>query len=130
MAQHVDEDVERDLAVFPRAPDVVPGVLLAREGVELAADAVDLVTDVPRGGPLLRALEEHVLGEVRDPAGLGGLVARAGGEHDETGDRLGVIHRRGQEPEAVRQGLEVENAHQAASASRQWSGTSTGRPAE
>ena len=52
------------------APDVVAGVLLAGEGVELAADRVDLAGDVARGRAPLGALEEHVLGEVRDPVRL------------------------------------------------------------
>ncbi len=73
--QHVGEHVERDAAVLRRALDVVARVLLAREGVELAADAVDLDADVARGRTPLRPLEEHVLAEVRDPVRLRGLVA-------------------------------------------------------
>ena len=46
VAEHVDEDVERSVAVLGRALDVVAGVLLAGEGVELAADRVDLAGDV------------------------------------------------------------------------------------
>src|SRR6266550_516827 len=42
VAQHVDEHVKRDVARLRRAFDVVAGVLLAGEGVELAADTVDL----------------------------------------------------------------------------------------
>ncbi len=68
--EHVGEDVERDRPVLARAADVVARVLLAREGVELAADPVDLVADVARGRPVLRALEEHVLREVGDAARL------------------------------------------------------------
>ena len=68
VAEHVDEDVERDVAVLGRALDVVRRVLLAGEGVELAADRVDLAGDVARARPPLGSLEEHVLGEVRDPA--------------------------------------------------------------
>ena len=127
VAQHVDEHVERDRAVLAGAADVVAGVLLAREGVELAADAVDLVPDVARGGAALGAFEEHVLREVRDPARVRRLVARSGGEHDEAGDRLGMVHRGGQDSEPVRERLSLEDSHQAASASRQDSGNSTGR---
>jgi hypothetical protein len=47
--EHVHEHVERDLAVLAGAAHVVPRVLLARERVELAADAVDLAPDVARG---------------------------------------------------------------------------------
>ena len=75
------------------AADVVARVLLRGEGVELAADPVDQRRQVARVRAALRALEEHVLGEVRDPAILGPLVARAGGEHHEAGDRLGVRQR-------------------------------------
>ena len=98
VAEHVDEDVERPAPVLGGALDVVPRVLLAGEGVELRADPVHLVADDLRRRPVLRALEEHVLGEVRDPARLGSLVAGSGREHDEAGDRLDLRHRRGQQP--------------------------------
>ena len=101
VAQHVDEHVERDVAMLGRALDVVGGVLLAGERVELAADRVDLACDVARARPALRALEEHVLGEVRDAVRLRRLVARACGEHDHAGDRLRLRHRRGQHAQAV-----------------------------
>ena len=41
--EHVGEDVEREVACLRPAADVVAGELLAREGVELPADRVDLV---------------------------------------------------------------------------------------
>ena len=128
MPEHVDEHVECDRAVLARAAHVVARVLLARERVELAADAVDLAADVARGRAVLGALEEHVLREVGDPARVLGLVARAGREHDEAGDRLGVVDGRGQEPQAVGECLSFEHGHQAASASFQVSGSSTERP--
>ena len=68
---------KRRVAVLARAADEVARVLLAGEGVELAADPVDSRGQVARARPALGALEEHVLGEVRDPAVLGVLVARA-----------------------------------------------------
>jgi hypothetical protein len=101
VAEHVDEHVERDVARLGGALDVVAGQLLAGERVELAADRVDLGRDVTRGRPPLRALEEHVLGEVGDAALLAPLVARAGGEHHEARHRLRVVHRRRQHPCAV-----------------------------
>src|SRR5512132_314549 len=61
--QHVDQDVEGVLSVLGGALDVVARVLLAREGVELGADAVELEPDLLRGRAPLGALEEHVLGE-------------------------------------------------------------------
>ena len=101
VADHVDEDVERPVAVVGRALDVVARVLLAREGVELAAQPVDLHADLARGRPPLGALEEHVLGEVGDPVRLGGLVAGARGEHDHAGDRLHLRHVGAQHAQAV-----------------------------
>ena len=68
VAEHVDEDVERDVAVLGRTLDVVR-VYSSGESVELAADLVDRTGDVPGARALLGALEEDVLGEVRDPAG-------------------------------------------------------------
>ena len=62
----------------------------------------------------LRALEEHVLGEVRDAVRLARLVARAGGEHDEARDRLGVRHRRGQDAEPVGQVVSLEGSRPSA----------------
>ena len=111
VAEHVDEHVERDVARLGRALHVVAGELLAREGVELPTDRVDLGRDVPRRRPPLRALEEHVLGEVGDPALLAPLVARAGCEHHEARDGLGVVHRRGQHAGAVGQRRTLEGRH-------------------
>ena len=111
VAQHVDEDVERDVARPGRALDVVARVLLAGERVELAADPVDLGRDVPCRRAPLGALEEHVLGEVGDAADVGGLVARAGREHDEAGDGLCVGHRRSEDADAVGEGAALEDGH-------------------
>ena len=71
VADHVDEHVERHVAGAGGALDVVARELLARERVELAADAVDLGRDRACGGPPLGALEEHVLGEVGDSGDVG-----------------------------------------------------------
>ena len=116
VAEHVDEHVERRVAVLGRALHVVAGVLLAGEGVELAADRVDLAGDLARRRAALGALEEHVLCEMRDPVRVLGLVARPGGEHHEARDRLGLRHRRGQDAEPVREDCLFEDlAHVVAS---------------
>ncbi len=111
VADHVDEHVERHVAGAGGALDVVARVLLAGEGVELAADPVDLGRDVARRRAPLGALEEHVLGEVGDAADLGRLVARAGREHDEARDRLRLRHRRREHANAVRQRCSLEDGH-------------------
>ena len=66
--EHVREHVERLRRLLAGALDVVARVLLAREGVEVGAHRVDLEADVARRRTPLGALEEEVLGEVRDAA--------------------------------------------------------------
>jgi hypothetical protein len=117
VAEHVDEDVEGDVAEVGGAPDVVAGVLLAGEGVELAADPVHLHPDVLRRRPAFRPLEEHVLGEVGDPVRVRGLVARAGREHDHARHRGRLRHRRRQDAQSVRERLALEGRQTAAGAS-------------
>ena len=133
VAEHVDEHVEREPPVLGRAAHVVPRVLLAGERVELAADAVDLAADVTRGRAPLGALEEHVLGEVRDPVRLGCLEPGAGREHHEARHGLRGRDRRRQQPGPVGKRLALEGAHQtvtslASSHSRHWAGISTLSP--
>ena len=69
------------------------------------------VAIVARRRPPLGALEEHVLGEMGDAADVRGLVARAGGEHDEARDGLGLRHRRRQHADAVGEGAALEDGH-------------------
>ena len=113
VAQHVDEYVQGPVAVLARAADVVARVLLRGERVELAAHLVDLHGEIACGRPALGPLEEHVLGEMRDASIRGVLVARAGGEHDVAGDRFGMVERRGDHPEAVRERVSLEDGHAA-----------------
>ena len=63
--EDVGEQVERERQVLAQHLRVVAGVLLAGEGVEHAADGVDLLGDLRRRPPL-GPLEEEVLEEVRD----------------------------------------------------------------
>ena len=106
--QHVGQHVDGDARRVGRALDVVGRQLLAGEGVELAADAVDLGRDVARRGAALGALEEHVLGEVGDAGRRRLLVAGARGEADEDGDGRRAVHAGRQDAHAVgeRRGLE------------------------
>ena len=62
-----DEHVDGQRQVLVEHLDVVAGVFLRRERVELAADRVDRLRDV-LGDARLGALEEHVLDEVGDAA--------------------------------------------------------------
>jgi len=54
-----------------------------------------------------------VLREVGDPAVLGALVAAAGGEHHETGNRLRMVERRSEDPKLVRKDIAFEDGHAA-----------------
>ena len=109
--QHVRQHVERDVARLRAAAHVVAGQLLAGERVELTADRVDLCRDRPGGRAAFRALEEHVLGEVRDPLRLRRLVPRAGREHDETGHRSDLREGRGDDPHTVPERRLLEDRH-------------------
>ena len=129
VAEHVDEHVERDVARLRGALDVVAGVLLAGESVELAADRVDLHGDVAGGRPALRPLEEHVLREVRDAVRLGRLVARPGSEHDRARHRLRRVHRRGQDAQPVVEPFEVVTHGGDATEADPPCGRRSGRPA-
>ena len=82
--------------------DVVARVLLGGERVELAADRVDRLRDHLRR-PRRRALEEHVLDEVRDAAFGVGLVPRSARQPHADRHRPHVRHRFGHEPQARRQ---------------------------
>ena len=62
-----DEHVDRERQVLVEHLDVVARVFLGGERVHLAADRVDGLRDV-LGAARRRALEEHVLDEMRDAA--------------------------------------------------------------
>ena len=113
VTEHVDEDVERDVARLGGALHVVARQLLARERVELPAYGVDLRRDVACRGPPFGSLEEHVLGEVRDAALLAPLVARAGREHHEARDRLRMRQRGSEDPRPVGERVAFEGRHAA-----------------
>ena len=99
---HVAEQIDRERQVLVEHLDVVARVFLGRERVELAADRVDLLRDLLRR-PRRRALEEHVLDEMRDAAFGVGLVARPAGQPHADGDRTHVRHRLGHQPQSRRQ---------------------------
>ena len=92
----VRQQIDRKRQVLVEDLDVVAGVLLRRERVELAADRVDRLRDV-LGRARVGALEEHVLDEVRDAALRVGLVPRAAHQPDADRHRPDVRHRLGDE---------------------------------
>ena len=100
----VGEDVDGEREVFVEDFDVVARVFLGGEGVELAADRVDRLRDVFRR-PRCRALEEHVLDEMRDAAALRRLVPRSPGQPHADADRTHLRHPLRQETNAVAQNV-------------------------
>ena len=97
----VGEDVDGERQMLVEHLDVVARVFLRGERVHLAADRIDRLRDV-LGAPGRRALEEHVLDEVRDAALLLRLVARAAREPDADADGPHMRHPLGKQPETVR----------------------------
>ena len=82
----VADDVDRQRQVGVEHPRVEAGVLLAGEGVHLAADGVERGGDVQRRAAR-GALEQQVLEEVRGTGLRRGLVARADADPDAEGGR-------------------------------------------
>ena len=99
--QHdIGQDVDGQRQVLVEHLDVVAGVFLRGEGVELPPDRIDRLRDV-FGRTRRRALEQHVLDEMGDPAALGGFMPRPPGEPDADTDRTDLGHLLGEETEAV-----------------------------
>ena len=91
-AQHdIRQDVDGQWKMFVEHFDVVARVLLRRKRVELPANRIDGLRDV-LGGARRRALEQHVLDEVRDAAFFVGLVAGAALQPHTQADGPHVAH--------------------------------------
>ena len=100
----IGQDVGRERQVLVEHLDVVARVFLRRERVELTADRVHLLRDV-LGRPRSRALEQHVLDEMRDAGSARRLVTRAAGQPHADRHRSHVRHRLGHETKTVRERL-------------------------
>ena len=112
LGQDVGEHIERQRHVGLEHARVIGGVLGAGRRVEIAADGLDLLGDLPRGAPA-RALERHVFEKMRDAVFVAPLVAAAGIDpHAERGG-LEMRHRVGHHIDAGFQGRHL-NAHAAA----------------
>ncbi len=96
----VGEEIEGGGDVLVEDLDVEADHLFAGEGVEVAADGVDLAGEL-LGGAGGGALEDHVLDEVGDPVEGGGLVAGAGADPGAHGDAADVGHGLGEDEEAI-----------------------------
>ena len=100
IADQIGEDVDGERQVLVEDLEVIAGVFLRREGVDLPADRIDLLRYF-FCAPSRSALEEHVLDEVRDAGMIGGFVARSARQPDADGDRPNVWHPLGGEADTV-----------------------------
>ena len=82
---HVGQQFHGERQVLVEHADVVRGVFLRRERVELAADRVNFFGDVLRA-PRGRTFEEHVFDEMRDTAFRVAFMPRAAREPHADGD--------------------------------------------
>ena len=95
---------EAELGVGLRDLAPVDCELLLGDRVHIAARALDGRADLLGGGPAMGPLEHQVLGKVRDPRLLRGLVPGADAHEDADANRAGVGHLAGEDAEAVAQG--------------------------
>jgi hypothetical protein len=100
IADDVRKNVDGEREVLVEHLDVIAGVFLRSERVELPADRVDRLGDV-FGGTRAGALEQHVLDEMRDTAALGRFVARSTGQPYADADRTDLRHPLGENPKPI-----------------------------
>ena len=96
VAEHIHGDGQMLVQHF----DVEADTFLGGEGVHVAADGVDLAGNFLRAA-VLRALEDHVLDEVRDAVPLQVFVAGAGLDPDSDRGGANVLHLFGDEDQPV-----------------------------
>ncbi len=101
-AEHVRHHVERDRQVVVEHARVDERRVLRGRRVQLGAELVEQLGDRGRVVPGA-ALEQHVLDEVREPALVAALVARAGVDPEADRDRAHALHVLGGHAQAARQ---------------------------
>jgi hypothetical protein len=106
--EHVGKDVDDGAEVRGAGARVVAGHLFRRKGVEVTANAFDLLGNLA-GGALRRALEEHVLEEMEDAVLPARLLAAADTEPETDGDALDMRHVRDGELGSVLETFLAEN---------------------
>ena len=74
-------NVERQRHVGLEHARIIGGGLRAGRGIEIAADGLDFLDDLPRAAPA-RALERHVLEKMRNAVLVEAFVAAAGVDPD------------------------------------------------
>ena len=74
LGENVADDVQRQTGVDPENAGEIAGPLDPGLRVEVAADVLDRLGDVAGASPA-RALERHVLDEMREPVLAGALVS-------------------------------------------------------
>ena len=109
LEDHVSEYVECFWEVLVEHSRVEADHLLGSEGVEHTADAIDFPGDV-LGRSARRALEYHVLDEVRNAVQRRRFTTRSRPEPDADRNGMDVCHRLGQHHQAVRQNLLLDGA--------------------
>ena len=112
IGEDVGEDIERKRHVGAQNAGIIGGRLGRGGGIEIAPYRFDLLRDLARGAAR-RALEGHVLEEVRDAVLVGALVAAAGADPDAQRGGLQVRHGVGNHNKARWQTRDF-NAHAAA----------------
>ena len=112
IGEDVGEHVERERHVGLEHARVIGGGLDAGRGIEVAADRLDLLGDLARGAPR-RALERHVLEQMRDAVLVGPLVAAAGADPDAERGGFQMRHRVGDDGKARGEARDFD-AHAAA----------------
>ena len=112
VGEDVGQDVEREPGVVGEEMRIIGGLLDAGRGVEVAAGRLDLLGE-RAGRAAARALEGHMLEQVRQALLVGGLVARAGSDPYAERGGFQMRHAVGDDAQPGGQGGDLD-AHEAA----------------